>query len=310
MPSKTGPFVLSAIVIVGCLTAGVWLSLADQPVPLVISVLLACAVAALLYSILGGVGEAGFNLGPIKMGGSAAVLIGGAYLFNQLLEPQLEDIRESEVEKVREAARFIFNEHVRPAEGWFAIDRETGTPLSVRFTDPVGVGKPHEVRPPSRASLRLKIGERNRDNNHLISGTDAESGLGYASHDHLKAMLGSLGDLEPGKTYGPRRLHLSRDDVLPPDKPRTWGLDTCVRNLLPLQITVRRFYESAAVYEVRSCHSSEIVTSSLVAGHADLHRFTFGDDERTFVIAVVAADHMTAPFWSSFLVIEMVERRD
>ena len=42
-------------------------------------------------AILGGVGEAGFNRGPIKMGGSAAVLIGGAYLFNMLLEPQLAD---------------------------------------------------------------------------------------------------------------------------------------------------------------------------------------------------------------------------
>ena len=31
---------------------------------------------------------------------------------------------------------------------------------------------------------------------------------------------------------------------------------------------------------------------------------------RTFVIAVVAADHQAAPFWSSFLVIEMVERAD
>ena len=309
--SRIGPFVLVAIVIVGCLAAGAWLSVSDRPAPsLVISVLLACAVAALLYSILGGVGEAGFTLGPIKMGGSAAVLIGGAYLFDMLLEPQLAALRDAGSEARLAAARFLFDKHVAPAEGWFAIDRETGAPLAVRFMDPTGIEQPRWVRPPNRATLRLQLGEKGRDNYHLVSGTGAEAGLGYMNHEHLKDMLGSLGDLEPGATYGPRRLHLAREGELPLDKPRTWGLGECVRNMLPLQVTVQRFYESAALYEVRPCESAEAVTSSLRPGRADLHRFAIGGRERTFVIAVVAADHQAAPFWSSFLVIEMVERAD
>lgn len=311
LQNRTGPFILVAIVIVGCLVAGVWVSVSDHPAPsLVISVLFACAVAALLYSILGSVGEAGFKLGPIKMGGSAAVLIGGVYLFNILLEPQLAAIRDRNLKEELEGVRFVFDRHVTPAEGWFAINRETGAPLTVRFTDPVGVTPPKLVKPPNRASLRFKIGERDTDNYHLVSGRSAEAGLGYVNHKDLKDMLGSLGNLEPGTTYGPKRLHLTREGELPSDKPRMWGLNTCVRNMLPVQISVDRFYESAALYRVRPCGSDEVVRSSLAAGNAELHHFVIAGKPRTFVIAVVAADHQTSPFWSSFLVIEMVNRSD
>lgn len=122
-------------------------------------------------------------------------------------------------------------------------------------------------------------------------------------------MLGSLGDLEPGTTYGPKRLHFAREGERTADEPRTWGLDTCVRNMLRMQIPVRRFYEGAALYEVSPCDSDEVVSSSLASGRADLHRLAIGGRERTFVIAVISADHMTSPLWSSFIVIEMVERR-
>ena len=226
-----------------------------------------------------------------------------------LLEPQLADIRAANLKNALHGVRFVFDDHVSPAEGWFAIDRQTAEPLTVRFADPTGIEKTQIVKPPDRASLRLRVGERGQGDAHLVSGTNAEAGLGYVNHEHLRDMLGSLGDLEPGTTYGPKRLHLAREGERTTDEPRTWGLDTCVRNMLPMQISVRRFYEGAALYEVRPCDSDEVVTSSLASGRADLHRLAIGGSERTFVIAVVSADHMTSPFWSSFIVIEMVQRR-
>ena len=79
MSVKHGSFILG--VIVGCLALGVALVVFVKDVPaLVISVVLACAVASLLYGILGGVSAAGFDLGPLKMGGSAAVLLGSVWL--------------------------------------------------------------------------------------------------------------------------------------------------------------------------------------------------------------------------------------
>ena len=164
------------------------------------------------------------------------------------------------------------------------------------------------IRPPQRASLRLQIGRADQGNDHLVSGVDAEAGLGYVNQRQLKDMLGALGDLVPYRTYGPKRLHLVNSGERPSGKPRTWGLDHCVRNLLPLQLRVDRFYESSALYEIRPCDSDEAIRSSLVSGTAELHQLTIEGRRRSFVIAVVASDHRASPFWSSFMVIEMVER--
>ena len=136
------------------------MSISDRDAPsLVISVALACAVSALLYGILGGVGKAGFEFGPLKMGGSAAVLVGSAYLFNLLLEPQQEAIRAARVETILESVRFNVNRHVVPARGWFAIDRETAEPVSVRVFDPVSNEEIVVFVPPARANL-LPLAER------------------------------------------------------------------------------------------------------------------------------------------------------
>ena len=67
-------FVFTAIVIVGCLALATVLVVFVEVPALVVSVLLACGVATLLYGFLGGVSEAGFNFAPIKMTGSAAFL--------------------------------------------------------------------------------------------------------------------------------------------------------------------------------------------------------------------------------------------
>ncbi len=96
--SRTGPFVFVAFVIVGCLVSGVVLASfqASAAPAMVIAVLLACSVATLLYGILGGVSSAGFNFGPVKVGGSAAVLLASIWLFNAPLESQLRELRKPE----------------------------------------------------------------------------------------------------------------------------------------------------------------------------------------------------------------------
>ncbi|MCZ0955133.1 MAG: hypothetical protein OXQ89_05595 [Rhodospirillaceae bacterium] len=311
LPNRTGPFLLVAIVIVGCLGAGIWLSISpDAAPPLVISVTLACSVSALLYGILGSVGEAGFKLGPLKMGGSAAVLIGSTYLFNWLLEPQLDAIRAETVEEALRGVRFDFDRHAEPARGWFAIDRETADPVSVRFVDPVSGMVAAEVDPPARAALRFTLTEREASSDHLVSGVDADAGLGFITRENLERMLGLISGLEPGATHGPRRLHLVNEGELPPEFPRTWGDGRCLGTRLPLLIRVNRFEGGYADHEVFPCESGEGVESSLRSGEAELHQFEIDGRLRNFVIAVVAADHRAPPFWSSFVVIELIQPGD
>lgn len=56
--------------------------------------------------------------------------------------------------------------------------------------------------------------------------------------------------------------------------------------------------------------SDEGVRSNLALENAELHHFVIADKQRTLMIAVVATDHQTSPFWPGFLVIEMVKRSD
>lgn len=305
--SRTGPFLFVATVIVGCLGVGVWLSISGRDAPsLVISVALACAVSALLYGILGGVGKSGFEFGPIKMGGSAAVLVGSAYLFNFLLEPQVEAIRAARAEALLDGVRFNVNRHIVPARGWFAIDRETAEPVSVRILDPVSNDEIVVFVPPSRANLRFRLAEQEDGGDRLVAGANADTWLGYVTRQSLESLLGEVGDLEPGTTYGPYRLHLVNEGELPEEYPREWGSSRCLGTRMPLLIQVNRFEDDFADYEVSPCDSDQRVESSLRPGQAELHRFTMNGEDRSFVVSVVAADHQTSPFWSSFLVMEMV----
>ncbi len=306
MPSnRSGPFIFAAIIIVGCLAAGVWLSTPySGTAPLMIAVLLACAVSALLYSVLGGVGEAGFNFGPLKMGGSAAVLIGSVFLFNNFLEEQL--LPEPE------CSPWSLDEHAEPSRGWFAIDRETAEPTQVQLFDPCTADQVAFVPPPIQPkSLRFELADQDASEDHLVSGVGADASLGYIPHRDLARFFPPppprRRELAPDTTYGPTRLHLVNEGELPPDASRTWGGGRCLGTRLPLLIQVNRFEGGYADYEVSPCDSDELVVSSLRSGEGELRQFTINGRPRYFVISIVAADHRAPPFWSSFVVIEMVQ---
>ena len=317
MSVKHGSFILG--VIVGCLALGVALVVFVKDVPaLAISVVLACAVASLLYGILGGVSAAGFDLGPLKMGGSAAVLLGSVWLFNQALGPQLEKIRH---EKRVDQFGFNFDEHAAPSDGWFAIDESTGIPVEVAFTDPVTDEVVETVKGPTSAGLPLKLVSEEGNDRYLVLGTRAEvgQGLGYVRARDLISAVGSIG-WKPGTVYGFQRLYLAREGELPPDMERQWGNTVCRGESMPFVIEAVRF-RGFADYDLRRCDAAEGAepdhSSSLASGDGELVELTIEGERRSFLIAVVAADHRSPlerpdpnePPWSTFLVIEMESAR-
>ena len=304
--------------IVGCLGSGVALAtFIEQAAALVVSVVLACAVASLLYGILGGVSQAGFNFGPLKMGGSAAVLLGSVFLFNHALDPQLREIRENNVEDaVAQALRdteFYFDRHVVPSANWFAIDRSTAVPINVGFTDPQGKKSVPDVEPPSSPNLRLRL-EMQDESSFLVLGVDADSGdgLGHIRMQQLRNVIGSFGEFTPERIYGPQRLHLVAEGILAEDTPREWGSSgRCLGTSLPMRLRAVRFDQGYADYEVFVCGAADDAAadheSSLASGDGELVELEIGGETRHFLIAVLAANHLESPFWSSFLVTEMAE---
>ncbi len=78
-------------------------------------------------------------------------------------------------------------------------------------------------------------------------------------------------------------------------------------------IEVGRFHDGFADYDLTSCGAGEGATpghsSSLASGDGELVELTIEGRRRSFLIAVVAADHQSDPLWSSFLAIEMEPAR-
>ena len=181
MSVRQGPFIFSAIVVVSCLVGGVSLVAFFENVPaVVISVVLACAVATLIHAFLGGVSEAGFNLGALKVTGSGAMLLGSVWFINSALNPQLNQIRyDSRVERFG----FDFDEHAAPAGGWFAINESPGVPLMSSSLIPslVRSSRPSRGQPPPACFSSWAREEGNE--RYVVVGANAETehGLGYVS---------------------------------------------------------------------------------------------------------------------------------
>ena len=293
------------------LALGVALSVVAAVPAIAISVLLSCSMATLLYSILGGVTESSFNLlGQLKVGGSAAVLLGSVWMLNSPLDRQLAQIRsENRIEQFG----FDFDEHAAPSDGWFAIDESAGVPVDVEFTDPVTGEVVEIVQRSNSASLPLKLTSEEGNERYLVLGTAATAtqAIGYVPVRDLISAMDSIG-WQPGRIYGPQRLYLSTEDELPPNMERRWGNTECRGESMPFEIEAVRF-NGFADYDLRRCDAADGAepdhTSSLDNDVGELVELTIEGERRSFLIAVVGADHQNEPLWSSFLVIEMQSAR-
>lgn len=298
MQTPHAPLILSILIILVCLAAGVALAVFVPDTPaVVIAAVLACAIATLTYTLLGGVTEAGFDLGPVRLVGSGAMLVGSLWVINHYLDPQLSQVR-------RERSGFHLDRHVAPPDGWFALNRTTGVPLTVDFIDPVTQAVVDTVQPPTTLTLRLGLVADEDNDRYRVVGIDtaAEQAIGYVTASEIANFAGSL-PWQP-RFYGLQRLHLIENGGLA----RRWGNAECSGAGMPFEIEALRFY-GFTDYALRLCDSPEDAgpdhASTLNNRAAELVALTVQNRERTFLIGVVAADHQSNPAWSTFVAFEM-----
>lgn len=298
MQMRLTPFGLSALIILGCLATGVGLVVFVKDVPaVVVAVVLACSIATLTYTLLGGVTEAGFHLGPLKLAGSGAMLVGSIWLINCYLDPQLAQVR-------RARSGFDLDRHAAPPDGWFALDRTTGVPLTVDFIDPASKAVVDTVQPPRTLTLRLGLVADEENDRYRVVGLDAtaEQAIGYITSSELANFASAL-PWEP-RFYGLQRLHLIEAGGLA----RRWGNAECSGTGMPFEIEPLLFY-GFTDYTLRLCDSSDDSgpdhTSTLNNRAAELVMLTVQNRKRIFLIGVVAADHQSDPAWSAFVAFEM-----
>ena len=290
-----GPFFVSVTVIIGCLLGGVALAFVKGVPAVLVAVVLACGIATLTYTLLGGVSGAGFNLGPISLAGGGAVLIGSAFFINHHLDPQLS-----------RQFRFDFSRHAKPSQGWFALSGATGDPLKVDFTDPV-TDEVHTVTPPSEATLHLKLVADEQNNRYKVLGTGDSTGppVGLMTQSEIVTAVRSL-PWQP-RFYGLQSLYLTEGE----GRERRWGNTRCRGTSMPFEIEVVRFQGFTDI-DLRRCDAPENAEADhhlqLENRAAELVRLTIENEQRTFLIAVVAADHQANPPWSRFVVFEIQRR--
>ena len=148
------------------------------------AVLLAIALAAILYKFLGGNKESNsFSVGFLKFGGSAAVLGGFMWLMAQV-------IFKNEASVLPADARVS----VSPATGWYAADLNNGTPVPVEVllgdSAVYFVGQPAN-RTLAERSFRLENSEGDRLPLLPYSGGDT---LGYVPRDNVRELGGGTVD--------------------------------------------------------------------------------------------------------------------
>ncbi|WP_299496724.1 hypothetical protein [uncultured Shewanella sp.] len=95
--------------------------------PPIIAIFLGIAVASLLYRFLGGVYNASFTIGALKVTGSAAILIFVAWWANEELKGFMPAVP-------TKTPVFDLSKDVSPmADTWYAVSTETGKPVSLNF---------------------------------------------------------------------------------------------------------------------------------------------------------------------------------
>jgi len=162
------------------LLAALWFL--EKPIlipPPIISIFLGIAVSALLYRFLGGVHNASFTVGALKVTGTAAILIGVAYWSNGQLEKYLP-------QKTPEYPHFDFEKDVSPdASGWYAVDLDTGKPVSINF-------RGHDQQHPAPAQNELDMLRQNRnlglkmvDDQLLVYAKDSQHIVGLLAQQEL-----------------------------------------------------------------------------------------------------------------------------
>src|SRR3989338_4993260 len=85
-------------------------------VPSLSAVMFSIAISSILYRFLGGIGQdSSFRMGAVKLGGSAAVLLGFMYIISTVVFKEVTE-----------------NMSFSPVEGWIPIDPATGKVVTLK----------------------------------------------------------------------------------------------------------------------------------------------------------------------------------
>jgi len=251
------------------LLAALWFL--EKPIlipPPIISIFLGIAVSALLYRFLGGVHNASFTVGALKVTGTAAILIGVAYWSNGQLEKYLP-------QKTPEYPHFDFEKDVSPdASGWYAVDLDTGKPVSINF-------RGHDQQHPAPAQNELDTLRQNRnlglkmvDDQLLVYAKDSQHIVGLLAQQELNA----------------QGYHNSDDIELRPYRVETFASvqESDINRNLPFTVATNGFSEDYTRFILKSKQDgSTLLEDAILRRGAKIFKY----QQKYYLISVVQVNH-------------------
>ncbi|MBN1543356.1 hypothetical protein JW992_14545 [candidate division KSB1 bacterium] len=264
-PHRKIPFSLTLQdgVILGLLLLGfigtLILYLLDVAVPPILAaILLASAISALVYRFLGGIAPStSFAFGLFKISGTLAALIGCAYFINQALEKQ---------------TRYSLDRLFTPeAHRWFPVEKNSGSPLSVRIH---GIGS---LPLPTVEELEsIPLSARIGDEGWIIRSKKAGAlPLGFLSRKELEQAGFPL-------DVAPQLLHYMVTDRLPP------GTINYSLAPLPFKLHVREFSLDYSHYDLVDDQGVIRHAGSIYRKQTEIVCI----DGKSYLIAVVEVNHL------------------
>ena len=251
------------------LLAALWFI--DNPIlipPPIISIFLGIAVSALLYRFLGGVHNASFTVGALKVTGTAAILIGVAYWSNSQLEKYMP-------EHVPEYPAFDFENDVSPdSSAWYAVDLDTGKPVSINF-------RQHDQQhsAPSQNTL-----DELRKNRNLGLKVEDKQLLVYAkNNDHIVGLLTEQQLKDQG-------YHNNDDIELRPYRVETFSSvqETDINRNLPFTFATNGFSEDYTRFILKSKQDgSTLFEDAILRRGAKIFKY----QRKYYLISVVQVNH-------------------
>jgi len=239
--------------------------------PLIIAIFLGIAVSALLYRFLGGVRDASFTIGTLKVTGTAAIPIGIAWWSNG-------ELKQYVAEHITHKETFDISKHVIPSsEEWFAINKQNGTPIKLEFPYfnqehlPPTYQEIHELR----KGIDIKL--RQTDNMiYAVLNSGVEQTLGKIEAKEINS-IGYHNKNKIGVQLKPYRVvsfgAAKREDV---------------NNNLPFLIETKGFSNNYTRFALISRDEEKVVyESAILLRGAEVVEY----DDQFFLISIVQVNH-------------------
>ncbi|MCR9287831.1 MAG: hypothetical protein NXI23_10635 [Bacteroidetes bacterium] len=244
--------------------------------PIIVSILFGTGIASLVYRFLGGIQDStSFNLGPVKIVGALAALIGTAWVIDFKLEKQVQPIEQLSI--------------MPPINEWFGMKKD-GSPVAVSVNEAT-------IDPPTQGLEENRLSLKYEDDQIKVFDRDnADFLFGYFGMSEFKNFdKGALFNAFPNKVSD----FTVTKELSPEDAPLDLSRDN-----IPFKINVTSFENNKSYFKLLSSSDNSVLyTGNITTRGAEIVEI----NGRFYFISIFSVNHQgkEKKHYAKFLVGEL-----